>query len=57
MEAKEQLSKKYPSTFTEGVGLLEGEYHICQVLQATSSPEVVPICVQGKKGKPHKTTC
>ena len=25
---KEQLVKKYPSVFTDGVGLLEGEYHI-----------------------------
>ena len=25
---KEQLVKKYPSVFADGVGLLEGEYHI-----------------------------
>lgn len=25
---KEQLVKKYPSVFTDGVGLLQGEYHI-----------------------------
>ena len=43
---KEQLIKKYPSVFSDGVGLLEGEYHIRLDPQATPvqhAPRRVPV--------------
>ena len=44
--AKEQLIKKYPSVFSDGVGLLEGEYHIrldSQVTPVQHAPRRVPV--------------
>ena len=44
--AKEQLIKKYPGVFSDGVGLLEGEYHIrldSQVTPVQHAPRRVPV--------------
>ena len=48
---KEQLVKKYPSVFTNGVGLLEGEYHIRLDPQAElvqHAPQRVPVALRDR---------
>ena len=49
--SKEQLVKKYPRVFNEGVGKLEGEYHIRLDLAITPvqhTPRRVPVALRDR---------
>ena len=47
--SKEQLVKKYPRVFNEGVGKLEGEYHIrldLRIIPVQHAPRRVPVVLR-----------